>query len=69
MSDLRKAETAPKRWQERPALQVSLFEAFGFGLLSMRLACKASEALPSKKPPAMRVEKNDLFMLAVRVCG
>ena len=31
-------------------------EAFGFSLLSMLFACKASEPLRSKKPPAMRVE-------------
>ncbi len=29
--------------------------AFGFSLLSMWFACKASEALRSKKPPAVRV--------------
>ncbi len=34
------------------------FDAFGFSLLSICFACKASEALRSKKPPAMRVETN-----------
>ena len=35
-------------------------DAFGFSLLSEWFACKASEPLRSKKPPAMRVETNRL---------
>lgn len=53
--DIQMAKRYVEQWKKVKAENLGLLLAFGFSLLSMWFACKASEALRSKKPPAVRV--------------